>query len=116
MRNIIMAVCGLVVVISLAVFAATGAKPFSRHPDPELAQTNETDDLEALFADESDMEVQDTPRVKSEFAFGLLPGGPEDMLSVAVFAGPAFAVAAGAFLLERRSRKSKAAPPEPDKA
>lgn len=105
-RNLVLALCGVVTVGSLIAYAATGAKAFSRSPDPELAQTNTTSDLEDLFADEADMDVPDTPRVQSEFAFGLLPGGPKDPLSVATFVGPAIVVAAGAFYLESRSRKA----------
>ena len=106
LRNVILAICGLVCAGSLVAYAATGARAYSRSPDPKLAQTNATNDLEDLFADEAEMEVQDAPRVQSAFAFGLLPGGPSDPLSVATFVVPAILVAAGALVLERRSRKA----------
>lgn len=105
-RNLVLALCGVATVGSLIAYAATGTRAFSRSPDPELAQTNASDDLENLFSDETDLQAEPAPRVKSEFAFGLLPGGPEDPLAVATFVGPAILVAAGAFYFERRSRRA----------
>jgi hypothetical protein len=111
-RSIVYGACGLAIVASLAVFTATGAKPYSRHEDEALSAMNEQSGLGDLFADAGDASGADEAAiVPSVYAFGLLPSGPGiDSLSVATISGPAFAVAAGLFWLRRRKNKQEKIP------
>lgn len=117
-RNIVLTLCGFVILASLAAYVATGAAFFTRYPSDEIEQTNEQDDLAALFAEDTGLsdEMGELKGVDNRFTFGLLPSGPgRDGLSVASVGGLSFAVAAASFFLARRRQKrdqnSAASPP-----
>lgn len=99
------AICGLIVIGSVVVCLATGAKPFTRHTDEEIVQANEPDDLDSVFADTGlDEEHGELENVETGFALGWLPSGPGiDALSVATISGPAIIVGGGVLLLARRN-------------
>ncbi len=110
-RNIILTLCGFVILASLAAYLATGAAAFTRYPSEEIEQSNEQDDLAALFDEETGLsdEHGELKGVENRFTLGLLPSGPgRDGLSVATTAGPALAIIAGTLLLARRKRDSQA--------
>jgi len=108
-RDLVAGVCIFVSLVAVALYASTGGRWYSRHPDKELTAMNEESGLSSLFTDEAQA-TDDSGEVASEYTFGLLPGGPNliDIWSVASVAGPALAVAGAAHLLYRRRRRASA--------
>ena len=99
--------CSAVIVASIALWALTGARMFTRFPDPELEQANAQDDLGDLFADTGlDDQHGEMEKVESEFTFGLLPAGPgKASLAVMSLVGPAIVFAPAFVLIRRRLAK-----------
>ncbi len=104
----------LVVASSVLIWYATGAEGYTRWPDARLEQADalpvagEADLLADVgFTDQS--QEQNTPKIQSRFALGLVPGGvdPPHLLSVALMAlgaiGVSGAVAGRSLFVSRRS-------------
>lgn len=111
-RNIVFVVCGVLSLAALALYAATGAKAFTRYPSEAIGQANESEDLSNLFAETGlNDESGERERVENEFTFGLLPAGPgADAISVATVIGPAAAVAGLAWFFQRKQANQNKAP------
>lgn len=110
-RDVLIGASVLASLVSIVLYAATGARWYSRHPDPQLDAMNQESELSSLFEEETGAPGA-SAQVASEYTFGLFPGGPNpiDMWSVATIAGPALMVGVGAVLLHRRSSKSSRTP------
>lgn len=108
-RDLVAGVCIFVSLVAVVLYAATGGRWYSRHPDEQLTAMNQESELSSLFTEQAETTAA-TGEVASEYTFGLLPGGPNpiDIWSVATVAGPALAIAGAAHLLHRRRKRASA--------
>jgi len=114
LRYGIIAALAALAAASIIAYLATGMYPFTRFEDPELAETNESQELSNLFG-ETGVTDDQPERVESVNAIGLLPSGPGlASISVATVTGPAAVGIAAVWWLGRRSdRRSRQAAPAP---
>jgi hypothetical protein len=100
----------LVLVQAWALHVATGARTFTRYPDPELeASQSQPDPVAMLFYDPGvDERLPGIPPMDNSFGFGLLPAGPgKFLLSVSTIAVPTLALCGVGLLLSRRVGHSR---------
>ena len=105
-RNIVIGVCVVASLGSLAAYGATGMYAFTRFWSEETADVQAETGLESMFAETGlDAGRGEIERIDNVTAIGLLPSGPGlASLSVATVSGPALAVAG--FAWWRAGRKS----------
>lgn len=105
-RNIVIGVCVLASLGSLAAYGATGMYAFTRFWSEETSDMQANTGLESMFAETGlDGGRGEIEKIDNVTALGLLPSGPGlASLSVATVSGPALAVAG--FAWWRAGRKS----------
>lgn len=109
-RLMVVAAAALLSLGAVVMWAATGARGWTRYPSEALAEAQGGADdgggFGDLFADTGlTDEAGELESVDNEFRFGLLPSGPgRDALSVASVVGPSVVVSALVLWRGRRKR------------